>query len=672
MKIYNIISHNKPKRLIKTVEGIINHIDIINIALICPVLIPNELHNEKINLFLMDSKTDAFKFLKSQNPEGITINTDDNVVCLVIVPVYNEEIKIKKCIESILNQTYKNIQIAIIDDCSTDKTIEAIKSYKDERIKIYRNYTNKGCYNSINVVLQNETDWDCFMIQGADDMMQTDRVEKQIISDGYMASICMYNHEGIDNVQSGVYGHSMLCYSKKVFETIGYFDNTRHTGDTEYWLRYFRKFGEKLLNRIPEELYLSYENNNGLTKKYKLFGEERKEYYNKFEQEHIEMNKNGNFYRDFIDKERIYIGIATIPEREESLKDTIDSIINQCDELHIYCNKWNNIPNFLINDKIVIYDSNKLESDDLGDVGKFYGLQNKIGYCFTIDDDLIYDKNYVTKMIKGLKKYNNPVTLHGKIFKEPPIESYHRGSIIINCRCQDIVENDIPIQIAGSGVLAWHSDMIDINIDDFYYKNMSDIFISIFMHKKGLMIWCLEHKARFIIESEKIDETKSIWTLNNMNDERQTKLINDNYKYFNLIVDNKEKNIIFAEEEPKIKQEINIKIQIIDDIMSKILTVKVIKDKDNGIKFAPIGNILHLEESTANVLISKGLVELIENKKPEPAKVEATTHLHQKEEPEKSEAKEDKQVSETKELKEHIETKEAITTLKRRRHPKTK
>ena len=61
----------------------------------------------------------------------------------VIVPVYNVEDYVEKCIDSILNQTYKNIELIIIDDNSTDSSYEKILKYND-KAKIYQNKQNKG------------------------------------------------------------------------------------------------------------------------------------------------------------------------------------------------------------------------------------------------------------------------------------------------------------------------------------------------------------------------------------------------------------------------------------------------------------------------------------------------------------------------------------------------
>lgn len=59
-----------------------------------------------------------------------------NKLISVIIPAYNEEKRIGKCLESIINQTYKNIEILVIDDGSKDNTVKVINGYKDKRIRV--------------------------------------------------------------------------------------------------------------------------------------------------------------------------------------------------------------------------------------------------------------------------------------------------------------------------------------------------------------------------------------------------------------------------------------------------------------------------------------------------------------------------------------------------------
>jgi len=62
----------------------------------------------------------------------------------VIMPLYNAEQFVYKAIESILQQSYKDFELLIIDDCSTDDSLDIVSRIRDSRIKIVRNEKNKG------------------------------------------------------------------------------------------------------------------------------------------------------------------------------------------------------------------------------------------------------------------------------------------------------------------------------------------------------------------------------------------------------------------------------------------------------------------------------------------------------------------------------------------------
>ena len=62
----------------------------------------------------------------------------------VIMPAYNAEKTINRSLNSILEQSYSNFELFIIDDCSSDKTLQIINSYNDERIILIKNDKNLG------------------------------------------------------------------------------------------------------------------------------------------------------------------------------------------------------------------------------------------------------------------------------------------------------------------------------------------------------------------------------------------------------------------------------------------------------------------------------------------------------------------------------------------------
>ena len=68
----------------------------------------------------------------------------NNPTVSVVIPTYNRERLIGRSIKSVLNQTYQNFEIVIVDDSSTDNTKEVVKSFNDERIRYVRHEENKG------------------------------------------------------------------------------------------------------------------------------------------------------------------------------------------------------------------------------------------------------------------------------------------------------------------------------------------------------------------------------------------------------------------------------------------------------------------------------------------------------------------------------------------------
>ena len=75
----------------------------------------------------------------------------------IALPSYNHSKYLKECIDSVLNQTYKNFEFIIVDDCSTDASKEIILSYKDKRIKPYFFKKNKGAVYTQNFCLDRKS-----------------------------------------------------------------------------------------------------------------------------------------------------------------------------------------------------------------------------------------------------------------------------------------------------------------------------------------------------------------------------------------------------------------------------------------------------------------------------------------------------------------------------------
>jgi len=100
------------------------------------------------------------------------------IIVSVIVPTYNREKYLRIAMDSVLNQTHKNIELHIIDDGSTDGTRMLVNSYDDDRIKYYYQ-ANQGQSVARNVGLNNARgDYICFL--DSDNLWKLDKLERQI------------------------------------------------------------------------------------------------------------------------------------------------------------------------------------------------------------------------------------------------------------------------------------------------------------------------------------------------------------------------------------------------------------------------------------------------------------------------------------------------------------
>lgn len=124
----------------------------------------------------------------------------------VIMPSYNTALYIGETIQSVLNQTYQNWEIIIVDDCSTDNTDEVVASIKDERIKYFRNEKNSGAAVSRNRALREAKGrWIAFL--DSDDLWMPTKLERQIFfmeNNSYSFSYTNYEIIDVDGNSIGV------------------------------------------------------------------------------------------------------------------------------------------------------------------------------------------------------------------------------------------------------------------------------------------------------------------------------------------------------------------------------------------------------------------------------------------------------------------------------------
>lgn len=98
----------------------------------------------------------------------------------IIIPIYNKAEFIEQTIQSALNQTWKNIEIIIVDDESSDDSLSIVKKYENENIRVF-NQPNSGASSARNLGLK-KAKGDYIQFLDADDLLSLDKIEKQLKS----------------------------------------------------------------------------------------------------------------------------------------------------------------------------------------------------------------------------------------------------------------------------------------------------------------------------------------------------------------------------------------------------------------------------------------------------------------------------------------------------------
>lgn len=192
----------------------------------------------------------------------------------IIIPNYNSESTISSCLNSIFSQNQKKLEVIVVDDNSTDKSLEIIRKF---RTKIIRNKENSGPAYSRNVGAK-EAKGDILIFMDSDVIMPKNFFESidknikrasaivfmpQIPSNKSLATIhyltrINYNYLNMDKFIDTVYG-SLFVIKKKIFRKIGMFDEfykTPSLEDTDLGNRLYNRGYKILLLKSPRFIHI--------------------------------------------------------------------------------------------------------------------------------------------------------------------------------------------------------------------------------------------------------------------------------------------------------------------------------------------------------------------------------------------------------------------------------
>lgn len=204
----------------------------------------------------------------------------------IITVCYNSELTIKKTIESIINQSYTNIEYIIIDGLSTDRTIDIIKSYelkfKKKGVDFkYISERDDGIYDAMNKGIEISTG-DYIGIINSDDWYEKDIIKKIVDElnnnrvDIIFGNLKIVKTDKIieKNSSKDCYGigfHPTVFIAKKIYQKYGKFDlNYRIAADSNFLLKLKK---DKIKSQKLEEV-IAYFSEGGISTKHKYLARE--------------------------------------------------------------------------------------------------------------------------------------------------------------------------------------------------------------------------------------------------------------------------------------------------------------------------------------------------------------------------------------------------------------
>jgi len=198
----------------------------------------------------------------------------------IVLPIYNGERHMRQSIESCLGQSHKNIELIIVDDGSTDKSLEITSSYKDSRIKRVRHETNKGLPAALNAGFEKATGeyltWtsdDNYYAESAVEDMVSFLKEKKgdfVYCDFYRfgdedpENRMLVNSTPISTMEKENCVGACFLYSKKVRQAVGNYNQEKELAeDYDYWARVSKKFP---MLHLAKPLYFYREHKTSLSR----------------------------------------------------------------------------------------------------------------------------------------------------------------------------------------------------------------------------------------------------------------------------------------------------------------------------------------------------------------------------------------------------------------------
>lgn len=456
----------------------------------------------------------------------------------IVIPNYNNGIALEKCVESILSQSFKSFRIVIVDDCSTDESVDIAKRYANEYPEqIYFISTKQRSYSgharNVGATFNEFTSKYTWFVDG-DDLLYKDSVlkdlfEKASITNADLISFdCAYvkdskpdikkfsipdfSNSDIALTQFGIAPWHRIVKTDKV---VPFFENCIRRQDLA---TVFRQYANcESVAHLDKVCYI-YNARDYASLSEPLWSLEnvylelmRQSEKLPSEYSHVIQRYLAKYPKVFgwLDKEKLLsqrvVAMASYPLRKDGMLKVMKQLLPQCDHFCLYLNEYDTIPNE-INElfptkedrlKVTI----EIGGENLKDYGKFFWWKRFPGYYLTVDDDLEYPDDYVEKLASRMSDFkdNAVLGLHGNDF------TIVDDSFVVKKQCHAFLseqKHDEPVDCLGTGAGCYYPakcsfEWTDI-IKHYHADNDLDMSMSILAKSEGKMLYRIASRKNFV------------------------------------------------------------------------------------------------------------------------------------------------------------------------------
>ena len=205
------------------------------------------------------------------------------------------------------------------------------------------------------------------------------------------------------------------------------------------------------------------------------------------------------------DGERVIASLASVPSRAKLLRNAVASLLPQVDEVRVFLNGYNEVPDFLSDQRITVERSQ--DWGDMGDVGKFFWVEDDTpGYRLTCDDDLVYPTDYTLRMVNALKRHRGDciVGVHGVLIRQPLSDYYAPSSRFVRA-CRNNNPREHLCHVLGTGTVAYRAGALPLHLHDFPARNMADLWLAKRAIESGLPMLCVKRPDNWLVPREEAD-----------------------------------------------------------------------------------------------------------------------------------------------------------------------